>query len=117
MKPFGRYSGRTVYKIDLPTYIGNKYYDDELDMYLIHGDLIHKNQIIGRWDGKMVHEFDSHERSTFYVKTVKKDPEPEPKVEEPEVNVVAKPADYLNLETFTAASVDDILSGVYNWNL
>ena len=41
MKPFGRYNGKNVYKVDLASYVGNKYYKDDLDMYLINGDLIY----------------------------------------------------------------------------
>ena len=123
MKPFGRYTGRSVYKVDLASYVGNRYYDDEQDMYLIGEDLIYKNQIIGHWDGAMVHEYDPNERSTFYIKTVKK----EPKVKTSEVHVVAKPTEvyveptyYKAVEVASSqptASVEEILAGVYEWQV
>ena len=123
MKPFGRYTGRNVYKVELPSYVGNRYYDDEVDMYLINGDLIYKNQIIGHWDGNVVHEYDPHERSTFYTKTVKKDPE----VKSSEVHVVTKPVEEIIEPTYcqavettssqSAASAEDILAGVYAWTV
>jgi hypothetical protein len=114
MELFGRYRGKNVYTVELPTYVGNKFYDDEVDMYLIRGDLIYKNQIIGRWDGKMVHEWDPHERSVFYKKTVKKEPEIKP------TEVFVEPTHHKTVEVADsqpAASVEDILAGVYEWQV
>ena len=96
----------------MPSYIGNEYFADEQDMYLIGRDLIYKNQIIASWDGYMVHEYDPNERSTFYIDTVKKDPE----VKSPDVYVVAKPVEAF-IESQSAASAEDILAGVYKWQV
>ena len=107
---FGKFNGIKVYKTTLPSYVGNKYYDDEVNMYLIEGDLIYKNQIIGRWDGKMVHEWDPHERSVFYRKTVKK----ETKKKEPETKpteVIVEPTYHKAVEVATA---DAAIASVYN---
>ena len=117
MKPFGRYNGKNVYKVDLASYVGNRYFADEEDMYLVGEDLIYKNQIIGHWDGNMVHEYDPHERSTFYVKTVKKGPEQE--VTKP-VEEIVEPTYYKAVEVASSqptVSVEDILAGVYEWQV
>lgn len=114
MNVFGRFEGTNVYKIDLQTYIKYEYYLDDEDMYLINDDLIYKNQIIGRWDGKHVHEWSPRERTTFYDYNFK---EEEPVVEyiaetdEPVVNVE------INLETIEAASAEELLAGVYAWQV
>lgn len=114
MRPFGRYNGKNVYQVALPSYVSNKYYDDEVDMYLIGGDLIYKNQIIGRYDGEMVHEWDPHERTIFYRNTVKKEPEVKP------TEVFVEPTYYKTAEVAESqltASAEDILAGVYEWQV
>ena len=120
---FGKFNGIKVYETNLPSYVGNKYYDDEVNMYLIDDDLIYKNQIIGHWDGSMVHEWDPHKRTVFYRNTVKKEPE----TKESEVHVVTKPTEVFVEPTYyqavevagsqPVASVEDILAGVYEWQV
>ena len=119
MRHFGRYNGKNVYQVQLPLYVRNKYYDDEVDMYLIDGDLIYKNQIIGHWDGNMVHEWDPHERTVFYRNTVKKEPETKESEVKP-TEVFVEPTYYQAVEVAGSqpvASVEDILAGVYEWQV
>lgn len=111
---FGKFNGIKVYETNLPSYVGNKYYDDEVNMYLIDDDLIYKNQIIGHWDGSMVHEWDPHKRTVFYRKTVTKDPEVKP------TEVIVEPTYYEAVEVAGSqptASAEDILAGVYEWQV
>ena len=112
---FGKFNGIKVYKTNLLTYVDNKYYDDDINMYLISGDLIYKNQIIGRWDGSMVHEWDPHERTVFYRNTVKKEPEVKALEAKPTETFV-EPTNYQTVEE-PPASVEDILAGVYEWQV
>lgn len=62
----GKYKGTPVYKVTLPEYVNNRLYKDEERMFLIDGDIIYKNEIFAKFDGKYVSELDIHLRSTFY---------------------------------------------------
>ena len=112
---FGKFNGIGVYKTNLLTYVDNKLYNDDINMYLIDGDLIYRNQIIGRWDGSMVHEWDPHERTVFYRNTVKKNPEVKVSETKP-TEVSVEPTKHQVVEV-PAASAEDILAGVYEWQV
>ena len=63
----GRYKGTPVYKVTLPEYVNSRLYKDEDNIYLIDGELIYKNEIFAKYDGKYVTEYDPHERATYYT--------------------------------------------------
>lgn len=63
----GKYKGIKVYKTILPIYVNSRLYKDEENMYLIDGDIIYKNEIFAKYDGKYVTEYDPHERATYYT--------------------------------------------------
>ena len=63
----GKFKGIPVYKSNIVDYVNNRYYYDQENMYLIDGELIYKNEIFAKYDGKYVSELDAHLRSTFYT--------------------------------------------------
>lgn len=126
-KLFGTYEGKQVYQTDLQTYIFYKRYEDDENIYLINGDLIYQNRLFARWDGKQVHEWDIHEQSVYYRHKIRKPAEPEPELEsepereyiEPVEDVVEENYDVaaINAVTEQVKSVDELLEGVYAWEL
>lgn len=70
----GKYTGIKVYKTTLPEYIDEKLYRDKENMYMIDGEIIYKNEIFAKWDGKYVKELDPQERAVYFtVPAVKKE--------------------------------------------
>lgn len=63
----GKYKGVKVYRVSLPEYVNGRLYKDEDNMYLIDGELIYKNEIFAKCDGKYVEEYDPHERAIYYT--------------------------------------------------
>ena len=63
----GKYQGIKVYRVTLPEYVNGRLYKDEENMYLIDGELIYKNEIFAKYDGKYVTEYDPHQRATYYT--------------------------------------------------
>ena len=63
----GTYKGIMVYRVTLPEYVNGRLYKDEENMYLINGDIIYKNEIFAKYDGKYVEEYDAHERAIYYT--------------------------------------------------
>ena len=63
----GTYKGIMVYRVTLPEYVNGRLYKDEENMYLINGDIIYKNEIFAKYDGKYVTEYDPHQRATYYT--------------------------------------------------
>lgn len=118
-KLFGTYEGKQVYQTDLKTYIFNKRYEDNENIYLINGDLIYQNKLFARWDGKQVHEWDAHQQTTYYRYKVRKPAAPEREHIEPVENIVEQNYDVaaINAVTEQVKSVDEILEGVYTWEL
>ena len=62
----GKYKGIAVYKVTLPEYVNGRLYKDEERMFLIDGDIIYKNEIFAKFDGKYVDEWPVHQRAIFY---------------------------------------------------
>ena len=62
----GKYNGIKVYKVTLPEYVNSRLYKDEENMYLIDGDIIYKNEIFAKFDGRYVDEWPVHQRAIFY---------------------------------------------------
>ena len=63
----GKFQGIKVYKTTLPEYVNMRLYKDEENMYVIDGDMIYKNEIFAKWDGKYVNELDPYERAVYYT--------------------------------------------------
>lgn len=63
----GKYKGIKVYRVTLPEYVNGRLYKDEDNMFLIDGELIYKNEIFAKYDGKYVSELDAHLRSEYYT--------------------------------------------------
>ena len=93
-------------------------YNDSENMYLIGEDLILKNEVIGRYDGKYVKDLDPHQRYTFYHNTVK-----EWGKEEDSYKIVATPDgnQYFEVkfahptgDSKNSTDVDATLAGVYD---
>lgn len=63
----GKFKGIKVYKTTLPEYVNMRLYKDEENMYIIDDDMIYKNEIFAKWDGKYVNELDPHERAVYYT--------------------------------------------------
>lgn len=63
----GKFQGIKVYKTTLPEYVNMRLYKDEENMYIIDGDMIYKNEIFAKWDGKYVNELDPHQRAVYYT--------------------------------------------------
>lgn len=118
-KLFGTYEGKQVYQTDLKTYIFNKRYEDNENIYLINGDLIYQNKLFARWDGKQVHEWDAHQQTVYYRHKVRKPAAPEREHIEPVEKAVEQNYDVaaINAVTEQVKSVDEILEGVYTWEL
>lgn len=64
---FGKYHGIPVYKTNMIEYVNNRYYKDDVNMYLINGELIYKNEVFAKYDGNYVTEYDPHQRATYYT--------------------------------------------------
>lgn len=117
MVTIGTFTGIKVFKVNLTEFINQKLYNDSENMYLIGEDLILKNEVIGRYDGKYVKELDPHQRYTFYHNTVR---------EENSYKIVATPDSNQYFEVKFAHPVgesknettnldaDAILAGVYD---
>ena len=115
----GKYKGIKVYKITLPEYVNGRLYKDEENMYLIDGDIIYKNEIFAKFDGKFVDEWPVHQRAIFYrIPEVKiKDRGVEWTADSLEADI-AKTAENetknsLPLGNFEFKTVDEILSGSF----
>ena len=67
MDKIGKYNGIMVYEVSLPEYVNGRLYKDEENMYLIDGELIYKNEILAKYDGNYVTEYDHHKRATYYT--------------------------------------------------
>jgi hypothetical protein len=63
----GKFQGIKVYKTTLPEYVNMRLYKDEENMYIIDDDMIYKNEIFAKWDGKYVNELDPYERAVYYT--------------------------------------------------
>ena len=63
----GKFQGIKVYKTTLPEYVNMRLYKDEENMYVIDDDMIYKNEIFAKWDGKYVNELDPYERAVYYT--------------------------------------------------
>ena len=63
----GKFKGIPVYKSNMVDYVNNRRYYDEDNMFLINGELIYKNEIFAKYDGKYVTEYDPHKRATYYT--------------------------------------------------
>ena len=63
----GKFKGRPVYKSNIVSFVNNRDYYNEDNIYLIDGELIYKNEIFAKYDGKYVTEYDPHERTKFYT--------------------------------------------------
>jgi hypothetical protein len=63
----GTYKGIKVYRATLPEYVNGRLYKDEFNIYLIDGELIYKNEIIAKYDGNYVTEYDPQERAEYYT--------------------------------------------------
>jgi hypothetical protein len=66
----GKYRGIKVYRVTLPEYVNGRSYKDEENMYLIDGELIYKNEIFAKYDGRYVEEYDAYKRATYYTMPV-----------------------------------------------
>jgi hypothetical protein len=98
----GTFEGVPVYKISAPSFIGNKYYLDDKNIYLVNGELSQSNIVFASYDGNYVHPKD--ERREFYVPIKAKPVETPAETTEP-------------METCEAGTAEDILAGVYTNNL
>ena len=63
----GKFHGIPVYKTNMVEYVNNRYYKDDVNMYLINGELIYKNEVFAKYDGNYVTEYDLHQRAEFYT--------------------------------------------------
>ena len=63
----GTFQGIKVYKTTLPEYVNRRLYKDEENIYIIEDDMIYKNEIFAKWDGKYVNELDPYERAVYYT--------------------------------------------------
>lgn len=63
----GTYKHRRVYRVTLPEYVNDRLYKNEENMYIINDDMIYKNEIFAKWDGKYVNELDPHQRAVYYT--------------------------------------------------
>ena len=122
MVTIGTYTGIKVFRVNLTEFINQKLYNDSENMYLIGDDLILKNEVIGKYDGKFVKELDLHKRYTFYHNSVK-----EWGKEEDTYKINATPDGKQNFEvkfthptgetkneTKTLTDADAILAGVFD---
>lgn len=102
----GKYRGTPVYRTSLPEYVNGRYYkSDDSVIYLIDQDMIRENVIFAKYDGKVVEEYDRHERAVYYT-VPKITPVP-----------AAKEAETANCEPKTSSSVgksvEETIAGVY----
>jgi hypothetical protein len=122
MVTIGTYTGIKVFRVNLTEFINQKLYNDSENMYLIGEDLILKNEVIGRYDGKYAKELDLHQRYTFYHNTVKewgKEENSYKIVATPDGNQYfevkfAHPVGETKNETKTLIDADAILAGAYD---
>lgn len=63
----GKFQGIKVYKTTLPEYVNMRLYKDEENMYIIDDDMIYKNEIFAKWDGKYVNELEPRQRAVYYT--------------------------------------------------
>lgn len=63
----GKFQGIKVYKTTLPEYVNMRLYKDEENIYIIGEDMIYKNEIFAKWDGRYVNELDPHKRAIYYT--------------------------------------------------
>ena len=108
----GKFEGMPVYATTAPAYIMKKYYNDNSAIYLIGDSLIRSNEVFARYDGKEVHEIDLHERYRFY----------NPEEKEKRTNTPATPEITVsypnpNKTPILTKSAEEILQGVYIWQL
>ena len=115
----GKYNGIKVYKVTLPEYVNARLYKDEENMYLIDGDIIYKNEIFAKFDGRYVDEWPVHQRAIFYrIPEIKiNDRGVEWTADSLEADI-AKTAETetknsLPIGNFKPESVDTTLAGVY----
>ena len=116
----GTYKGIMVYRVTLPEYVNGRLYKDEENMYLIDRDIIYKNEIFAKFDGKFVDEWPVHQRAIFYrIPEVKiKDRGIEWTADSLEADI-AKTAENetknsLPIGNFKPEDVDTTLAGVYD---
>ena len=62
----GTFEGVPVYKTSAPSFIGNKHYLDDKNIYLINGELIKHNVVFGTYDGTYVEEYPISKQRSFY---------------------------------------------------
>lgn len=122
----GKFQGIKVYKTTLPEYVNMRLYKDEENMYIIDGDMIYKNEIFAKWDGKYVNELDPYERAVYY--TVPKfgagtDPIPQIKIEDRGTqsangNDISFSSGKMTVEEknelVEVVKAEDVLAGVYD---
>ena len=104
----GKFQGIKVYKTTLPEYVNMRLYKDEENIYVIDGDMIYKNEIFAKWDGKYVNEWPVHQRAIFYKI-------PEVKIKDRGVEWTAdiETKNSLPIGNFKSEDVDTTLAGVY----
>ena len=102
----GSFEGVPVYKVSAPSFVGNKYYLDDKNIYLINGELIRNNLVFGTYDGEYVREYPKLEWRNFYHYEPAKTKPVEIPVKSPEP-----------IATYEAGTADYILASVYSNNL
>jgi hypothetical protein len=102
----GTFEGTPVYKISAPSFIGNKYYLDDKNIYLVNGELVRNNVVFASYNGEYVNDYPKSEyRNFFHEEPVKAKP-------------VETPAETTEpMETYEAGTADYILASVYSNNL
>ena len=114
----GKFKGIPVYKSNMVDYVNNRHYYDQENMYLIDGELIYKNEIFAKYDGKYVTEYDLHERATYYTVPAIRGVESTSSIgtEKGDTNSKSetKTEDAVVSSDFQPEDVDTTLAGVYD---